>query len=88
MISKKNPRFNSMDGTWLCMDKLDKSIADLERVLEIVIENNSDGKQFDYRNCPELADKVNRLKDLVSAVSDKVCPEYDTSIPEEEPNLE
>lgn len=68
----KSPRLNSNDGTLLCMDKLNYSIANLERALEIIIENNTDGKQFDYCNCPELANATDRLEELVSVISKNV----------------
>ncbi len=68
----KSIRLNSMDGTNLCMEKLNNSITNLERALEIIIENNANGKQFDYCNCPELANATDRLEELVSVISKKV----------------
>lgn len=68
----KSPRLNSNDGTNLCMDYINNSIHNLERALELIIENNTDGKQFDYCNCPELANVTDRLENLISVISRKV----------------
>lgn len=65
----KNIRLNSNDGTNLCMDYLSDSIHRLERSLEIIVENNKDGKQFDYCNCPELSHKIDRLESLIYCIS-------------------
>lgn len=68
----KNPRLNSNDGTLMCMDYLNQSIHNLERASELITENNTKGKQFDYANCPELGHAVDRLESLVKTISDKV----------------
>lgn len=68
----KSSRLNSNDGTNMCMDYLNNSIHNLERVLELIIENNKDGKQFDYCNCPELSSAVDRIEMLVKNISNKV----------------
>lgn len=64
-----NPRLNSSDGTHLVMDILEESNERLNRALELIIENNSDGKQFDYCNVPELSDEVDRLEDVINRIS-------------------
>lgn len=68
----RNPRLNSNDGTHMCMDYLNQSIHNLERASELIAENNNEGKQFNYTNCPELGHAVNRLESLVKTISDKV----------------
>ena len=65
----KNPRLNSNDGTNLVMDILDESKNKLKRALEIIIENNSNGKQFDYCNVPELSDEVDTLQETINEIS-------------------
>lgn len=67
----KSPRLNSNDGTLMCMDYMNDSIHKLERALELIVENNNDGNQFDYCNCPELADATDRLETIISAISKK-----------------
>lgn len=71
----KSPRLNSNDGTLMCLDYMNDSIHKLERALEIIIENNKDGKQFDYCNCPELTNASDRLKIIIGEISKKVYQE-------------
>ena len=68
----KSQRRNSNDGTNMCMDYLNNSIHNLERAFELIIENNKNGKQFNYCNCPELSSAVDKMAMLIKNISDKV----------------
>ena len=68
----KSQRLNSNDGTNMCMDYLNNSIHNLERAFELIIENNKNGEQFNYCNCPELSSAVDKMAMLIKNISDKV----------------
>ena len=74
----KSQRLNSNDGTNMCMDYLNNSIHNLERVLELIIENNKNGKQFDYCNCPELSSAVDKMAMLIKNISVSCSLVYDS----------